>query len=128
MQLIDGKKISLEIQQELKEELILLKQKNITPCLTIIQVGDNQASNVYVKNKLKLSESIGVNSTLNKLDENISEGELINIINKLNNDINVDGILLQLPLPKHIDENKMLKIISPNKDVDCFHIDNVGKL
>ncbi|MDR3249975.1 MAG: bifunctional methylenetetrahydrofolate dehydrogenase/methenyltetrahydrofolate cyclohydrolase, partial [Mycoplasmataceae bacterium] len=98
------------------------------PSIVIIQIGNNQASNVYVRNKLKLCEKLAVNGKLKHLEENIAEIELIKLIKNLNDDKNVNGILVQLPLPGHIDENKIIETINPIKDVDCFHLENVGKI
>ncbi len=128
MEIIDGKLISSQICEELKKEIEQLKTKGITPCLKIIQVGDNQASNVYVRNKIRLSETVGINTTVDKFNESISEKELIDEISKLNADKNVNGILVQLPIPKHIDEKNVIEAIDSNKDVDCFSWCNVGKL
>ncbi|MDE7433643.1 MAG: hypothetical protein K2M43_00605 [Mycoplasmoidaceae bacterium] len=128
MAIINGKEISALICEQLKNEINELKNKNITPTLKIIQVGDNQASNVYVRNKVKLSEQVGINTTVDKYDASISQQDLINEIIKLNNDKNVNGILVQLPIPDHIDEKAIIEAIDPNKDVDCFNLINVGKL
>ncbi len=128
MKIIDGKLISSQICEELKKEIEELKSKNITPCLKIIQVGDNQASNVYVRNKVRLSETVGVNTTVDKFPETISQEELINEIKKLNEDKSVNGILVQLPIPKHISEKEVIEAIDEDKDVDCFSLTNVGKL
>ncbi|MDE6477204.1 MAG: hypothetical protein K2L48_03360 [Mycoplasmoidaceae bacterium] len=128
MKIIDGKLISSQICEELKKEIEELKSKNITPCLKIIQVGDNQASNVYVRNKVRLSETVGVNTTVDKFPETISQEELINEIKKLNADKSVNGILVQLPIPKHISEKEVIEAIDEDKDVDCFSLTNVGKL
>jgi len=128
MNLISGKDIAKQIENELLHEIEVLKSKNIIPTITIIQVGDNPASAVYVRNKLKLCERLKINGTLEHLEENVTEETLLKTIVKLNNDKNVNGILVQLPLPKHIDENKVIETISPNKDVDCFHCENVGKI
>ncbi|MDR0857038.1 MAG: bifunctional methylenetetrahydrofolate dehydrogenase/methenyltetrahydrofolate cyclohydrolase [Mycoplasmataceae bacterium] len=128
MKLIDGKKISSEIKEELKKEIVFLKTKDIVPTLVIVQVGNNQASNVYVRNKIKLSNELGANTSLLHFDEDVTEEHLLQEIKNLNEDDTVNGILVQLPLPKHIDENKIIEHISPIKDVDCFHLENVGKL
>jgi len=128
MNLISGKEIAKQIEDELLQEIENLKSKNIVPTISIIQVGDNPASAVYVRNKLKLCERLKINGNLEHLEENVSEEALLSTINKLNNDKNINGILVQLPLPKHIDENKVIEAINPNKDVDCFHNENVGKL
>lgn len=127
-QLIDGKRISKEIKDELKQEVALLKKNGKECCLAVIQVGNDPASSVYVGNKKKACEYIGVKSLSYELDETISEQELLDLIHKLNEDSSVHGILCQLPLPKHIDEDKVIRAISPMKDVDGFHPENVGAL
>jgi len=126
--IISGIELRNEIVEKLKKEIEILKQKNITPKLTIIQIGNVEASNTYVRNKIKLSEKVGSITDLVKLPEETTQEELLSLIRKLNNDNSVHGILLQLPIPKHIDENSVLEQIDPNKDVDCFHISNVGKV
>ncbi len=128
MKIIDGKLVQSQICDELKKEIEELKSRNIVPTLKIIQVGDNQASNVYVRNKIKLSETVGINTTVDKLPENITETELINRIKDLNNDKNINGILVQLPIPSHLSEKEVIETIVPDKDVDCFNLVNVGKL
>jgi methylenetetrahydrofolate dehydrogenase (NADP+)/methenyltetrahydrofolate cyclohydrolase len=128
MVLINGKSISEEISVELSKEIDELSAKGIIPSISIIQIGDNQASSVYVRNKLRLCEKLHVNGSLIKLPETTTQSELIELINKLNNDASVNGILLQLPIPQHIDENAILSLINPIKDVDCFNISNVGAL
>lgn len=127
-QLIDGKRISKEIKDELKQEVALLKENGKECCLAVIQVGKDPASSVYVGNKKKACEYIGIKSLSYELDETISERELLELIDKLNQDASVHGILCQLPLPKHIDEDKVIRAISPKKDVDGFHPENVGAL
>lgn len=126
--IIDGKKISAEIKDELKVKVNSLKEKGITPCLAVILVGNDPASTVYVGNKKKACEYIGIDSLSYELSEDTSEDELLSLINKLNNDEKVNGILVQLPLPKTINEKKILNAINPEKDVDAFHPVNVGKL
>lgn len=128
MKIIDGKLVQSQICDELRKEIEELKSRNIVPTLKIIQVGDNQASNVYVRNKIKLSETVGINTTVDKLPENITEAELINRIKDLNNDKNINGILVQLPIPSHLSEKEVIETIVPDKDVDCFNLVNVGKL
>lgn len=125
MELLNGKEVANKIKDQLKEEVSKM-QKDI--CLTVIQVGDNKASNVYVRNKKNACEYIGIESEVYKLSEDVNEEDVIKAINVLNNDNAVNGILVQLPLPKHIDENKVIQTISPEKDVDGFHELNVGKL
>lgn len=126
--IIDGKKISNEIKDELKEEIIRLNKEGIKVKLVVVLVGDNSASEVYVRNKQKACEYVGIESETYNLPESTSQSELLELVNKLNNDKEVSGILVQLPLPKHIDEDFIIKTISPLKDVDGFHPENVGKL
>lgn len=125
---IDGKAIGQEIRKELKEEVASLVEQGCQPGLAVILVGDNPASQTYVKNKEKSSIEAGMKSELIKLPETVSEKELLLEVEKLNGDDTIDGILVQLPLPKHIDENKVIRAISPEKDVDGFHPMNVGKM
>ena len=127
-QLIDGKLISTQIKDELKAEVTELKAKGITPCLAVIQVGNDPASCVYVNNKKKACAYIGIESLSYELDENISQAELLTIIDELNHNEMVNGILVQLPLPKHIDENIVIHAIVPEKDVDGFHPETVGNM
>lgn len=127
-QLIDGKLISTQIKDELKAEVTELKAKGITPCLAVIQVGNDPASCVYVNNKKKACAYIGIESLSYELDENISQEELLTIIDELNHNEIVNGILVQLPLPKHIDENMVIHSIVPEKDVDGFHPETVGNM
>jgi methylenetetrahydrofolate dehydrogenase (NADP+) / methenyltetrahydrofolate cyclohydrolase len=127
--IIDGKKISAEIKQEIKlkvEEIIAHGGKR--PHLSAVLVGNDGGSESYVNFKMKDCEEVGFESSLHRFDENIAETELLNLINKLNNDNNVDGFIVQLPLPKHIDENRIIEAISPEKDVDGFHPVNVGRM
>lgn len=126
--IIDGKHISQEIKDELKREVAALKASGRECALAVIQVGNDPASSVYVRNKKKACEYIGIRSLSYELDENTSEDELLALIDKLNADPSVHGILCQLPLPKHMDEDKVIKRISPEKDVDGFHPQNVGAL
>lgn len=127
-QLIDGKLISTQIKDELKAEVACLKEKGIVPCLAVIQVGNDPASSVYVSNKKKACAYIGIESLAYELDENISQEELLTIIDELNHNDIVNGILVQLPLPKHIDEEAVIKSIAPEKDVDGFHPETVGNM
>ncbi|WP_058485212.1 bifunctional methylenetetrahydrofolate dehydrogenase/methenyltetrahydrofolate cyclohydrolase FolD [Defluviitalea phaphyphila] len=124
--IIDGKKISQDIKDELKKEVEELNKKEIYPGLAVVLVGNNPASKVYVSNKKKACEYIGIRSFSYELPEETSEEELLNLIDVLNKDEKVNGILVQLPLPKHINEKKILLAINPKKDVDCFHPYNVG--
>ncbi|MGN0465194.1 MAG: bifunctional methylenetetrahydrofolate dehydrogenase/methenyltetrahydrofolate cyclohydrolase FolD [Lachnospiraceae bacterium] len=126
--LIDGKKVSAALKEELKEQVANLKEQGITITLAVIQVGEDKASSVYVGNKQKACAYIGVESLAYHLEETVKEKELLDLIEKLNQDEAVNGILVQLPLPKHIDEDKVIKAISPAKDVDGFHPQSVGAL
>ncbi|MBO7650543.1 MAG: bifunctional methylenetetrahydrofolate dehydrogenase/methenyltetrahydrofolate cyclohydrolase FolD [Lachnospiraceae bacterium] len=126
--LIDGKKISAEIKDELKEKVAALKKAGKELTLAVIQVGNDKASTVYVGNKKKACEYIGVRSLAYELPEETTEEELLNLIAELNARDDVNGILVQLPLPKGICEDKVLLAIDPNKDVDGFHPVNVGRL
>lgn len=127
-QLINGKEIAEELRQEMKEEIILLKEKGIVPHLTVILIGNNPASHSYVNGKEKASHQIGMSSEIIRMDESVSEETLLNEIERLNNEPEVHGILVQLPLPDHIDEQKVIEAINPKKDVDGFHPINVGKM
>ncbi|MCX7610495.1 MAG: bifunctional methylenetetrahydrofolate dehydrogenase/methenyltetrahydrofolate cyclohydrolase FolD [Ignavibacterium sp.] len=129
MQIIDGKKVASEIKNELKIQIDELKKsgKNV-PGLVAILVGDNPASHIYVSSKSKACQEIGMRSVVEKLSSSISQNDLIELINKYNQDENYHGILVQLPLPKHIDEEKIIESISPQKDVDGFHPISVGNL
>lgn len=126
--LIDGKKISAQIKDELKEEVIQLNNQGISVCLAVIQVGNDPASSVYVRNKKRGCAYVGIESKSYELPEETTEEELLALIDNLNQDDSVNGILVQLPVPKQIDENKIIQAISPNKDVDGFHVANVGAL
>ena len=127
-QIIDGKKISQEIKDELKLKVAALKEEGKSFTLAVIQVGDDPASSVYVGNKKKACAYIGIESLSYELPEQTTEEELLQLVRKLNEDSKVGGILVQLPLPGHIDEEKVLLAISPKKDVDGFHPENVGNL
>ena len=127
-QLIDGKLISAEIKAEAAEEAAALKEKGIEPCLAVVLVGDNSASKVYVSNKEKACAAVGIRSVSHVLPETTTEEELLKLIDELNADQSVHGILVQMPVPKHIDDRKVIMAISPDKDVDCFHPVNVGYL
>lgn len=127
--IIDGKSISVSIKEEVKSETQkLLFEKNIIPGLAFIIVGDNPASKVYVKNKGRACEEIGFHSVTTNLPESTSESELLDLISEFNSDKNIHGILVQLPLPKHINESKIIEAIDFKKDVDGFHPQNVGRL
>lgn len=127
-QIIDGKKISQEIKDEIKEQVAQLKAEGREVCLAVIQVGNNPASTVYVGNKKKACAYTGITSLAYELPEETTEEELLQKIEELNQDKKVNGILVQLPLPKHMDEDKIIEAISPAKDVDGFHPVNVGAL
>ncbi len=127
-QIIDGKRISQEIKDELKEEVAALKARGIEGSLAVVQVGEDPASSVYVRNKKKACEYIGIHSLSYELPEETTEEELLNLIASLNENDAVNGILVQLPVPKHIDADKIIRAISPEKDVDGFHPMNVGRL
>lgn len=126
--IIDGKLISKQIKDELKAEVAKLKEEGKEICLAVIQVGNDPASSVYVGNKKKACEYIGIKSLAYELPEETTEKELLDIIDKLNNDNTVHGILVQLPVPEHINEEKIINAISPAKDVDGFHPASVGAL
>ncbi len=126
--IIDGKQISKDIKEELKVEVASLAAQGRKCCLAVIQVGNDPASSVYVGNKKKACAYVGIESLAYELPEETTEEELLTIIDKLNKDANVHGILCQLPLPKHINEDHVIKAISPKKDVDGFHPQNVGAL
>ncbi|MCQ2739608.1 MAG: bifunctional 5,10-methylenetetrahydrofolate dehydrogenase/5,10-methenyltetrahydrofolate cyclohydrolase [bacterium] len=123
--ILDGKKTSQKILENLKTKIANYDKK---PHLAVILVGNNPASEVYVRNKQIAADKIGINSTVIRMNNDISEEELLNKIEELNQNIDITGILVQLPLPKHIDKNKVITAISPQKDVDGFHPENVGKL
>lgn len=127
-QIIDGKKISQEIKDELKEKVAAMAKEGKKVALAVIQVGNDPASSVYVRNKKKACEYIGIESLSYELPQETTEEELVALIEKLNADTKVNGILVQLPLPKHINEEKIIQTISPDKDVDGFHMQNVGAL
>ena len=127
--ILDGKLLSKQIKDELKFQVDnLIKSGKKAPHLAAIIVGNDGASLTYVSSKVKSCKKIGYNSSLIKLDEKISEQKLINEINKLNQNSDVDGFIVQLPLPKHINEEKILNQINPSKDVDGFHPSNFGKM
>ncbi len=129
MKLLDGKLASQAIKDDLKEKISILKEKNKKiPHLAAILIGSNPASETYVASKVKNCEEIGISSTLLRFDNSIAEEEVLNKINELNNNADIDGILVQLPLPYHISEEKVINTIIPAKDVDGFHPVNVGKM
>ena len=127
-QIIDGKALSTQLRTEVAARAAALKTKGITPGLAVVLVGDNQASQVYVRNKVKACEDVGFHSVLEKYDATMTEAELLARVEALNNDPSIHGILVQLPLPKHIDDHKVIETISPAKDVDGFHVASAGAL
>ena len=129
MEIIDGKKISNQIKEEIKDEVQnIISKGDKPPHLAAVLVGEDGASLTYVGSKVRSCEQVGFKSTLVKLSENINEKDLLSKIYKLNDDKEIDGFIVQLPLPKHIDEEKILLAINPNKDVDGFHPTNFGKM
>ncbi|MDD6811675.1 MAG: bifunctional methylenetetrahydrofolate dehydrogenase/methenyltetrahydrofolate cyclohydrolase FolD [Lachnospiraceae bacterium] len=127
-QIIDGKLISTQIKEELKEKVAALKAEGTSICLAVIQVGNDPASSVYVNNKKKACAYIGIESLSYELPEDTTQEELLSLIGELNDRKDVNGILVQLPVPKHIDEDAIIKAIDPKKDVDGFHPQSVGTL
>jgi methylenetetrahydrofolate dehydrogenase (NADP+)/methenyltetrahydrofolate cyclohydrolase len=128
MKLIDGKIISASVKERVKEEVEALKKEGITTGLAVIIVGEDPASKVYVANKKKACEMLGIISEEYALPENTTQEELLALIDELNNKTTINGILCQLPLPKHLDEQAVINAILPQKDVDAFHPQNVGKI
>ena len=126
--LIDGKVIAAQIKEELKEQVAAMKADGKNVCLAVVQVGEDPASSVYVRNKKRACEYIGIESRSYELKEETTQEELIHLVDTLNQDPQVDGILVQLPLPRQIDEDAVIRAISPKKDVDGFHPMNVGKM
>lgn len=126
--IIDGKAISMAIKDELKEKVAEYKKQGVKITLAVVKVGNDPASAVYVRNKEKACEYVGITSRTLALPEETTEEELLKVVKELNEDKAVNGILVQLPLPKHIDESKVLLAIDSNKDVDGFHPVNVGKM
>ena len=127
-QIIDGNALSRQLRTEVAERAAALKARGVTPGLAVILVGDNPASQVYVRNKVKACEDNGLHSVLEKYDAAMTEAELLARVEALNNDPSIHGILVQLPLPAHIDAQKVIEAISPAKDVDGFHIASAGAL
>lgn len=126
---LDGKRLAEQLRAELAEEVIEFIQNNgAVPCLAAVLVGEDPASEVYVRNKRRACEAVGIESQLHRLAADASADDLLKLIAKLNKDTEVHGILVQLPLPKQIDKNRVLSAVSPNKDVDAFHPENVGRL
>lgn len=126
--IIDGLEISRKVREDVAAQVIELKEKGVTPGLAVILVGDNQASKTYVGSKEKACRELGMHSVLITMPESVSQEELLNKIGELNQDASIHGILVQLPLPKHIDENAVIETIIPSKDVDGFHPINIGKM
>ncbi|BCN38868.1 bifunctional protein FolD [Alicycliphilus denitrificans] len=127
-QLIDGNALSRQLRAQVAQRTQALKARGITPGLAVVLVGDNPASQVYVRNKVKACEDVGFHSVLEKYDAGMTEAELLARIEALNNDPAIHGILVQLPLPRHIDDHKVIEAISPLKDVDGFHVASAGAL
>ena len=127
--ILDGKMVSNQIKENLKEEIRkFVKQTGITPCLKIILVGENPASLTYVKNKVKAAQVVGIDAEVVRLNENVTENALLDLINEMNKDASVHGIIVQLPLPCHINDQKVIDTVCDAKDVDGFGIENKGKL
>src|SRR5690625_4554645 len=127
-ELIDGRESSKNIREDVKKEVEMLKEKGITPHLTVILIGENSASVSYVRGKEKAAGQLGIGSEVIRLEESTTEEERLNLIDELNAKDDVHGILVQLPLPDHINEQAVVERIDPNKDVDGFHPENVGKM
>ena len=126
--IINGKEISAQIRSEISEEVKNLKNSGVTPGLAVILVGADPASSIYVRNKKKACEETGIYSESYELPEETTQEQLLALIDKLNNDPKIHGILTQMPLPKHIDKQTIIEAINPEKDVDAFHPENVGKI
>jgi methylenetetrahydrofolate dehydrogenase (NADP+)/methenyltetrahydrofolate cyclohydrolase len=127
-QLIDGNALSKQLRAQVAADTAALKAKGLTPGLAVVLVGDNQASQVYVRNKVKACEDAGLHSVLEKYEATMTEADLLARVDALNNDSSIHGILVQLPLPAHIDAQKVIEAIRPAKDVDGFHIASAGAL
>ena len=128
-QILDGKLVSEKLLDEIAKKISKRTQKgHKAPGLAVVLVGDNPASEIYVRNKVRACDKVGINSKSYKLPRTVSETELFHLIDELNEDENIHGILVQLPLPKHINETHVTNRIHPNKDVDGFHAENVGRL
>src|SRR5690554_1549923 len=126
-QIINGKEIAAQIRLELKDRVAVLASQGRTPGLAVVLVGDNPASAVYVRQKKKACQEIGIYSEEHKLPASITQDELLALVDKLNQDPNIHGILVQLPLPEGLDEDEVINRIDPKKDVDGFHPINVGR-
>jgi len=127
-EIINGLDVAKELRQAMKTEVTELKEQGIIPKLSVILIGEDPASQSYVRGKEKASNEVGIDSEIIRMDSSITETDLLQKINELNDDDRVNGILVQLPLPKHIDEQKVIETISPNKDVDGFHPINIGRM
>ncbi|WP_442886184.1 bifunctional 5,10-methylenetetrahydrofolate dehydrogenase/5,10-methenyltetrahydrofolate cyclohydrolase [Companilactobacillus sp. HBUAS56275] len=128
MELLEGKKVAAALDETMTKRVQVLKEKGVTPGLAVILVGDNSASAVYVRNKKRRAEKLGIDFQLIHFDATVTEQELLNKINELNNDPAIDGFIVQLPVPDHIDEDKVIEAINPAKDVDGFTPISVGNL
>ncbi len=128
MIILNGKELAQKIQAKIKEDVELLKKASITPGLAVILIGDDPASQVYVKKKAEACKEVGIYSVVHEMPENIKEETIINTIKLMNENQNINGILVQLPLPPHINQTKILEAINPKKDVDGFHPYNMGRL
>jgi methylenetetrahydrofolate dehydrogenase (NADP+)/methenyltetrahydrofolate cyclohydrolase len=128
MILLNGKELAIKIQSEIKKNVDLLKQASITPGLAVIMIGDDVASRVYVRKKAEACKEVGIYSVVHEMPENIKEETILNTIKLMNENSNINGILVQLPLPPHINQTKILEAIDPKKDVDGFHPFNIGRL
>lgn len=126
--IIDGKKISEEIKKKIVKEVSELKQKGIEPALAIISVGENYASKIYIRNKQIACKEVGISTAINNFPEETKEKDLLDLISNLNKDPRIHAVLVQLPLPKHLDDNKIIEAINPEKDVDGLHPKNFGRL
>ncbi len=126
--ILDGKKLAQEIQKELSLKVKGLKEKGVTPGVAVIRVGEDPSSLIYIRNKKKKAEEVGIHFEEHTLKENTPQDELVELIERLNSNSRIQGIVLQLPLPSHLDEKKILERISPDKDVDGFHPLNMGRL
>ena len=128
LSIIDGKAISAQIREELKEKVASLKEKGVQPGLAVILVGDDPASAIYVRNKERACNEVGIYSVVHRLNAKTQQDELINLIHTLNNDTKIHGMLVQLPLPGHLDELAVLREVNPDKDVDGLHVVTAGRL
>lgn len=126
--ILDGKALAEKIRKGLKKEVEQLKSRGIKPGISVLLIGENPASHVYVRNKKKAAEEVGIVSSVYNLEKDVHEEMVLNLLNELNRDSTVHGVLLQLPLPPHLNEEKLLSLIDPKKDVDGFHPENMGLL